>query len=307
MVPVFLLRHPKKSLGRLCMSLSLLPVMLSLTDDDYAALSHLQHDRLRSLFPAELQDATLETGLDQALIIACDWEAIALLNEDWDAFAHFIYLVTGCDRALFYVDGQRVLTQTRAVGSELTASTEDQTMVAVAERSKKHTQALETMVEAAEEAVATKPRRGLNEIVQELADEIALRAIARIEASAVMANHAIRGQETNGNTPEQAPELEAIPETPAKLPTVRLKGIYTPTSSNFVQSAKRYLKAVDPTGDAARALKEIVSQSPTGQAHLARAVRAYPADQQEKARVKLLAAFSKINDERQDTSAHGAS
>lgn len=267
----------------------------SLSNDDYSHLASLQLDRLRALFPSELQDATLTTQADASLVVGCDWETIALLNEDSATFMHFVYITTGCDRALFFVDDVRVMEQERAIELQASASREERVM-AVAERTAKQTAALQTMTAAAEDAVAAKPRRSINEIVQELADEIALRAIARVEASAVMVNTAIR-EHANGNTPEQPPELEAIPATPAKLPTVRLKAIYSPTASNFVQSAKRYLKATD-LKEGTAALKAIVDRTPTGLAHIQRAVRAYPVDQQDKAREKLPEAFLKIHTDR---------
>jgi hypothetical protein len=157
---------------------------------------------------------------------------------------------------------------------------------------------------ATSNGVTAATRRSISEIVNELADEIALRALAKIEASAPMVNAGYRQQAAL--TPEQppivvaAPAVEAAPTieaaAPARLPQVRLRGIYTPTESNFTQSSKRYLKAVDPSGDAARALKEIVGRTPTGLAHLARAAKPYP--DAARAADKLYKGFCKIAEER---------
>lgn len=287
----------------------------ALTDDDYSLLATHQHERLRSQFPAELQDATLLTRHDATLAIACDWEAIALLNEDWDGFAQAVYELTGCSCTTFFVKGQQVLTQTRAIQLAQTVIVEGQAMVATAER-KQSKQAAVKQFQAAAAAVvaANEPTRTLAEplprsiadVLNELTDMLAAQVTAKVEAR----TPSLVSSQMATSTPEQAPILEAatpevpaVPEVPAKLPTVRLRGIYTPAASNFVQSAKRYLKAVDPTGNAAKALKEIIAQSPTGLAHLDRAVKAYPAELQEKARIRLKDAFTKISNERSTAAA----
>lgn len=287
------------------MSLSLPPAMLdTLTEQDYDLLSLHQRDRLRHHFPAELTDAVIETGLDTTLIIACDWETIRLLDEDWDSFAHFVYVITGCDRTSFYVNDEAVLTQHRAIECRQSASVNEAAMVATAERTGKQEKALQRMTTAAEEAVAAKPRRAINEIVQELADEIALRAIARIEASAVMVNQGYREQ-ANGAAeavePEQAPIIESATPTLLpldQLPKVRLAGFFSPAKSNYIQTAKRYLKAADPKGNGGIVLKHILDRTARGQANLERAVREYPEADRDKARRGLYNGFQKVAEER---------
>jgi len=270
----------------------------ALNDDDYTLLASLQHTRLRSHFPAELQDAVLMTRSDATLVVACDWECIALLNDDWDCFARVAYVFTGCDTITFYVDGAPVLTQTRAVSLAKPLSGEQTMVKTLARTTGKQAKAVEKFEAAAAAVMTATPTRGIGEIVRELADAIAAQAIARVEASAVIVNSKFAsGEFGNGtSTPEQAPVIEAS-AAPAKLPTVRLKGIYSPTSSNFVQSAKRYLKAVD-LKDGAAALKAIIEGTPTGFAHIERAVKAYPVDMQEKARKRLTDAFKKIHADR---------
>lgn len=265
----------------------------TLSADDYALLSPLQHERLRSYFPAELQDATLMTRADATFVVSCDWEAIALLNEDWDCFAHFAYLITGCESTTFYVEGVSVLTQLRAIQLQETVSKRTAAMVtATAEKTTKA--AAKEAMQPTEPFKMEPPKRTIAGVIQELIDLVADSAIAKIEAKAHTRN--------GSSAPEQAGDPDSptsyLPSTPAKLPKVRLQGIFTPTKSNWTQAAKRYLKAVDPTGDAAKALGAIVWQSPTGKAHIERALREYPADDREVSREKLYKGFLKIAAER---------
>jgi hypothetical protein len=265
--------------------------LTDLTDDDYSAIAHLQHARLQQYYPA-LQQAAFLTRADATLTIICDTTAIADLAEDWQTFNDFAYLLTGCNAVTFYVGGQAVLTQIRNV--DLGHSVSGTTMT-IAE--------LETAA-ATSNGVTAVARQDLNQLLQALADEIYYRALARFESSPQMVNYGYRQQAAL--TPEQPPVVVAAPavETPptieaaapGKLPQVRLRAIYTPTESNFTQSSKRYLKAVDPTGDAARALKEIVAKTPTGLAHLARAAKPYP--DPEKAKDRLYKGFCKVAEER---------
>lgn len=281
---------------------------LPLTDDDYSALSALQHDRLRAWYTTELQHAALMTRSDATLVVICSWLTLQQLGKELDVFCHFAWLATGCSVVSFYVGGEAVLSQSRNVGLDHCVNEAKDMAIAEAETAATATAPETTALQA------VRPRLPLNELVQMLADEIAFRAIAKIEASPVMVNHAIRQQQAqdqaNGYapsyTPEQPPVIEAAAATaeptieaaPAVLPKVRLKGIYTPTRSNWVQSAKRYLKAVDPTGPATKALAAIVAQTPIGQAHLARAIREYPESDRETAQTRLYNGFLKVAAER---------
>jgi hypothetical protein len=267
--------------------------MLPLTDDDYATIALFQHERLRQYYYPALAAAVFHTRGDATLAVSCDVSAIGLLAEDWENFKLFVYLLTGCNATTFYVGGVAVLTLTRAI--ELQQSVHEDSGMVVAERE-------QTAVSNG--ATATAPRT-IAAVVEELAGLIAAQAIAQVQASAVVVNSrfatgefgTLPPVEAAESTPEQeAPVIEAA--TPAKLPTVRLKGIYTPTRSNWVQSAKRYLKAVDPAGDATKALSAIVEQTPTGLAHLERALREYPPADREAGREKLYRGFLKIAAER---------
>jgi len=320
-IPVLLLSHPKKPFGQSMCTVSLPAAMPDvLTAEDYAVLSAHQHERLRSHYPAELQDAVLLTRHDETLVIACDWETIALLNDNWDCFADFAYTTTGCGSTTFYVDGVAVLTQTRPRLSDSRTPTiqlqqnmkKDKTMVATAERRRtakvtpQQAAAIETMQAAAAAVIAATPTRSIADVVRELTDLIANQAIAKVEARSLTLNPITASL---SSTPgfDVEPILEAVETMPTKLPTVRLKGIFTPTKSNWTQAARRYLKAVDPTGDAAKALKEIVSRSPSGLAHLERAIREYPPADQEQARTRLYQGFMKVADSRNEQSETTAS
>ena len=178
----------------------------TLTDDDYAVLSHLQHDRLRSHFPAELQDAALLTRHDATLVVVCDWETITLLNDDWDGFATVVYAITGCHCITFFVDGAQVLTQTRAIQLAQTVLVEDQAMVATAERKQSKRQAaIKQMEDAAVAVVATKetPTRTIADILGELTDLLAAQTIAKVAARSQVT------PEVTASTPEQADPLSS--------------------------------------------------------------------------------------------------
>lgn len=264
--------------------------MLPLTDDDYSLLAALQHERLRSLYP-ELLAAAFITRADATLTLICDWLTLQAIGKDLETFSHFAYVLTGCNAVTFFVNGDAVLTQVRDA-SLVVSVNEAKEMTAIAE------------LETAAIPAYTTAEIDFNTALQVIADEIARRALARVNASAPIVNAGYRQQAAQDAalTPEQPPVIEAATppapptiEAPAKLPGVRLQGIYTPTASNFTQSAKRYLKAVDGV-DGARALKEIIAGTIKGRAHLKRAARDYP--EPEKAEGRLYKGFLKVAEER---------
>ncbi|PSB29911.1 hypothetical protein [Stenomitos frigidus] len=273
-----------------------------LTEDDYAALHPYQHERLRSRFPDALSTAIMTTTLEEQLLIRTDnHAAIDALGRHWGELIELTYIATGCQSIAVYLHGREVFSHVAVLQWQQTAA--EVGLMAVAERQQtkatpRQTTAVKRMEKAAAAVVEAAPTRTINDVVQELTDMIAALAIAKVEARSPSLVNGLIAQDQIAHAPEQTAAPELVSDAPTKLPKVRLQGLYIPIKGNWGTCAKRYLKAVDPKGDAAKALKEIVQETPTGLAHMERAVREFPEADRAIAKTRLRLAFNKLQDER---------
>lgn len=241
--------------------------MYLLPANDAALISAIALQRLAELFPI-LNGSLLTITANDVLEIECKDDEHLEAISDSHSLMSFVWVVTGCNSAVLCLNGLSILTRTQL------------RLIGIAEGT---------------EMAATKT---LEKTTKPLFD------IERMAKAIAIAIHNELNQEFNHNGEAQLVKIEPPPAAaPAKTAApvaIRIpRGTFIPAKSNWMQSAKRYLKAVDPKGDGSTVLAAILQQNELGTAHLNKALSYLPKAEREAAREKFYIGFVKVDKERQ--------
>ena len=238
--------------------------MYLLPSSDIARVQAIALQRLTNLFPI-LQAAELTIAAD-VLLIDCYQSADVEKIAGDDFLMHLIYLTTGCSAASVCLSGVPILSRTQLRLIQISEGAE----------------MAKTLQRAATAEVLT------------LAD-------GQVDKLAAAIAQAIMSVLDTGSEAKMIPVEPTPPTPPAQtIAPIRIpRGAFTPAKSNWMQSATRYLKAVDPGGDGSEILAAIVAKTPLGDAHLNKALSYLPKAEREAAREKFYQGFVKVAEKRE--------
>jgi hypothetical protein len=234
--------------------------MYLLPESDLAMLSAIALARLTEFFPV-LFGCHLSIA-KAVLHIDCPRNGEAAEISDDDVLGYFVYLITGCDSFTVSLQGVQILNRSQLHLIQLSEGVE---MAAKTQQAPAATFDIDVLARA----IATAIRETLNP------PEAPMIAV------------------------EPPPVAPTSKEATPKSLNIRIpRGAFTPAKSNWMQSAKRYLKAVDPTGED-QVLEAIVGDNDRGRAHLNKALSYLPKAERAAAREKFYQGFVKVKAERE--------
>jgi hypothetical protein len=242
--------------------------MYLLPSSDIARVQAIALQRLTNLFPI-LQAAELTIAAD-VLLIDCNQSADVEKIAADDLLMHLIYLTTGCSAASVCLSGVPILSRTQLRLIQISEGAE----------------MAKTLQRAATAEVLT--------LADGQVDKLAA-AIAQAIMSVLDTDSEAKMIPVEPSTPPTPPAATTETIAPIRIP----RGAFTPAKSNWMQSATRYLKAVDPGGDGSQILAAIVAKTPLGDAHLNKALSYLPKAEREVAREKFYQGFVKVAEKRE--------